>query len=250
MKNKLIISILISLCSCQSARLPSSFSQLEANVGNDIYWKVNDFYSDYLRYPRSVDELLDYLWYIVNGANDFKYISFEQYLGDFNRILMKEVDTIFFLETNKSKIKIKVTGDKFEIIYKSKVIELERNICAEIKNIFGNSSLLSQMNTCRIFGSDGKLVQRDYGDEFLNLLDTIRKKYLYIFADEQYSNTYEMFRYSRKEGIHAICFVNDVGLNQNLYLKELEIALDAFTMNRNIDSMTFLIKVPVEKLIE
>ena len=250
MKNKLIISILISLCSCQSARLPSSFSQLEANVGNDIYWKVNDFYSDYLRYPRSVDELLDYLWYIVNGANDFKYISFEQYLGDFNRILMKEVDTIFFLETNKSKIKIKVTGDKFEIIYKSKVIELERNICAEIKNIFGNSSLLSQMNTCRIFGSDGKLVQRDYVDEFLNLLDTIRKKYLYIFANEQYSNTYEMFRYSRKEGIRAICFVDDVGLNQNLYLKELEIALDAFTVNRNIDSMTFLIKVPVEKLIE
>ena len=37
------------------------------------------------------------------------------------------------------------------------------------------------MNTCRIFGSDGKLVQRDYVDEFLNLLDTIRKKYLYIF---------------------------------------------------------------------
>ena len=61
------------------------------------------------------------------------------------------------------------------------MIELERNICAEIKNIFGNSSLLSQMNTCRIFGSDGKLVQRDYVDEFLNLLDTIRKKYLYIF---------------------------------------------------------------------
>ena len=127
---------------------------------------------------------------------------------------------------------------------------MERNICAEIKNIFGNSSLLSQMNTCRIFGSDGKLVQRDYVDEFLNLLDTIRKKYLYIFANEQYSNTYEMFRYSRKEGIRAICFVDDVGLNQNLYLKELEIALDAFTVNRNIDSMTFLIKVPVEKLIE
>ena len=59
-----------------------------------------------------------------------------------------------------------------------------------------------------------------------------------------------MFRYSRKEGIRAICFVDDVGLNQNLYLKELEIALDAFTVNRNIDSMTFLIKVPVEKLIE
>jgi len=247
MKKKLIIIILILLCGCQSGRFSSSLSQLEENVGDDIYWKVNDFYSDYLRYPCSVDELLDYLWYIVNGANEFKYISFEQYMDDSNRVLMKEVDTILFLKTNKDKIKIKVDDDRFEISYKSRMIELERNICAEIKNIFGNSGLLSQVNVCKTFADNGKLIQQDYGGEFINLLDSIREKYLYTFANEQYLNTYEMFRYSRRKGIHAVCFARDVNLNQNLYLKELEMSLDTFTANRNIDSMTFLIKVPVRK---
>ena len=74
------------------------------NVEENLYWRVNDFYDAYLRYPETLDELSDFIWQIVNA--EYEYKSFDLYLKSAPPIFTRDAKTLDFILNNRDKMQM------------------------------------------------------------------------------------------------------------------------------------------------
>ena len=238
----IIASIILVYCnSCTIGKQVSSM-----NVEENLYWRVNDFYDAYLRYPETLDELSDFIWQIVNA--EYEYKSFDLYLKSAPPIFTRDAKTLDFILNNRDKMHMAQKQGRLIITYKHKKIEIQKNVCKDLEMPLEKSHFIYKLNTCEIFDSDGRIMRNYYNDDFIELLTSVKKQYLCKHPNIDVNKLiYSAFRYNKHDGLVMLCPQVKVNIKNNLYLKDLSFSLDTFINERDINIIQFIIGVPNEK---
>lgn len=235
----LICSLFIVPYSCKS------LSSRDTNIPDydfkyDLYNHVKWYYRVNLKYP-SFKELFEYYWQIVNDANDNKFSSFYDFEKAVHKNITGRESLLQHLTLYKDKIVFEEKDNSLDIIWKGKKwMKIKFDLCEMIKE---KSFLFTYF-----YDSSGKHCKDfDYEDCFYKIRKGIRNKYL---EDSVHWNTTHpcLLRYDREKGYKVYCPSNSK-MKQSTYLNKLGCTLDTFLLNRDIQTIQFVINLPKDYFI-